>query len=62
MVRKINHDGEKNKKNLRYWRPQLMTTTKRSLAKASIDPEFTSLLNSEDLEVMSTDQERVSDG
>jgi hypothetical protein len=29
--------------------------TKRSLAKASIDPGFTSLLDSEDLKVMSTD-------
>jgi hypothetical protein len=35
---------------------------KRSLAKASIDPRFTSLLDPEDLEVMSTDQERISDG
>jgi hypothetical protein len=30
--------------------------TRRSLAKASIDPGFTSLLGSEDLKVMSTDQ------
>jgi hypothetical protein len=35
---------------------------KRSLAKASIDPRFASLLDPEDLEVMSTDQERISDG
>jgi hypothetical protein len=36
--------------------------TKRSLPKASIDPGFTSLLDHEDLEIMSTDQERISDG
>jgi hypothetical protein len=36
--------------------------TKRSLAKVLIDPGFTSLLDSEDLEVMNTDQERISDG
>jgi hypothetical protein len=33
-----------------------MIATKRSLAKASIDPEFTSSLNPEGLEVMSTDK------
>jgi hypothetical protein len=32
-----------------------MIATKRSLAKASIDPGFTSLLDPEDLEVMGTD-------
>jgi hypothetical protein len=36
--------------------------TNRSLAKASIDPRCTSLLDSEDLQVMSTDQERIHDG
>jgi hypothetical protein len=36
--------------------------TKRILAKASIDPGFTYLLDPEDLEVVSTDQERISDG
>jgi hypothetical protein len=41
-VRRIDRDGEKNEKSLRYYRPQLMIATKRSLAKASIDPEFTS--------------------
>jgi hypothetical protein len=55
-VRRIDRDGEKNEKSLRYYRPQLMIATKRSLAKASIDPEFTSWLNSEGLEVMSTDK------
>jgi hypothetical protein len=30
--------------------------------KASIDPGCTSLLNSEDWKVMSTDQERIHDG
>jgi hypothetical protein len=39
-----------------------VTATKRSLAKASIDPRFTSLLDSEDLKVMSTDQEWIHDG
>jgi hypothetical protein len=37
-------------------------TTKRSLAKALIDPGCTPLLDSEDLKVMSTDQERIHDG
>jgi hypothetical protein len=37
-------------------------TTKRSLAKASVDPGCTSLLDYEDLKVMSTDQERIHDG
>jgi hypothetical protein len=55
-VRRIDRDGEKNEKSLRCYRPQLMIATKRSLAKASIDPEFTSWLNSEGLEVMSTDK------
>jgi hypothetical protein len=36
--------------------------TKRSLAKASVDPGCTSLLDSEDLKVMGTDQERIHDG
>jgi hypothetical protein len=36
--------------------------TKRSLAKSSIDPGFTSLLDSEDLKVMSMDQKRIRDG
>jgi hypothetical protein len=37
--------------------------TKRSVAqKASIDPGCTSLLDSEDLKVMSTDQARIHDG
>jgi hypothetical protein len=36
--------------------------TKRSLAKSSINPGGTSLLASEDLKVMSTDQERIRDG
>jgi hypothetical protein len=40
----------------------LAIATKRSLAKASIDLGFTSLLDSEDLKVMSTDQERIRDG
>jgi hypothetical protein len=35
----------------------LATATKGSLAKALIDPGCTSLLDSEDLKVMSTDQE-----
>jgi hypothetical protein len=35
--------------------------TKRSLAKASIDPGCTPLLDSEDSKVMSTDQERMHD-
>jgi hypothetical protein len=39
-----------------------MIATKRSLAKASIDPEFTSLLDSEDLEGMSTDHGWTSNG
>jgi hypothetical protein len=37
-------------------------TTKRSLATASVDPGCTSLLDSEVLKVMSTDQERIQDG
>jgi hypothetical protein len=37
-------------------------TTKRSLAKASVDPGCTPLLDSEDLKVMSTNQERIHDG
>jgi hypothetical protein len=40
----------------------LVIGTKRNLAKASIDPGFTSLLDPENLEIMSTDQERISDG
>jgi hypothetical protein len=36
--------------------------TKRSLAKALIDPGCTPLLDFEDLKVMSTDQERIHDG
>jgi hypothetical protein len=35
--------------------------TKRSLAKASVDPGCTSLLDSEGLKVISTDQERIHD-
>jgi hypothetical protein len=37
-------------------------TTERSLAIASVDPGCTSLLDSEDLKVMSTDQEWIHDG
>jgi hypothetical protein len=40
----------------------LVIATKRSLAKSSIDPGFTAFLDPEDLEVMSTDQERIRDG
>jgi hypothetical protein len=40
----------------------LMMVTKRSLAKASIDTGCTSLLNSKNLKVMSTDHERIHDG
>jgi hypothetical protein len=40
----------------------LAIATKRSLAKTSVDPGCTSLLDSEDLKVMSTDQERIRDG
>jgi hypothetical protein len=39
-----------------------MIAMKRSLAKASIDPRFPPLLDSEDLEILSMDQERISDG
>jgi hypothetical protein len=39
-----------------------MIATKRILAKASVDPEFTSLLDSEDLEGMSTDHGWASNG
>jgi hypothetical protein len=39
-----------------------LIATKRSLAKASIDPGFSSLHDSEDLEGMSTDHGRISDG
>jgi hypothetical protein len=37
-------------------------TTKRSLAKASVDPGCTPLLDTEVLKVMSTDQEWIHDG
>jgi hypothetical protein len=37
-------------------------SNKRSVEKALIDPGCTSLLDSEDLQVMSTDQERIHDG
>jgi hypothetical protein len=40
----------------------LAIATKRSLAKASIDPGFTTFLDPEDLEVMGMDQERMRDG
>jgi hypothetical protein len=40
----------------------LVIATKRSLAEASIDPGFLPLLDPEDLEIMSTDQERISEG
>jgi hypothetical protein len=45
-----------------YQHPQLVIATKRSFAKASIDPGFTSLRDFEDLEGMSTDHGRISDG
>jgi hypothetical protein len=66
---KIRSNGLKNwpwwgeeREKLSVQHSTFVTTIKRSLAKASIDPGFTSLLNPEDLEVMSMDQERISDG
>jgi hypothetical protein len=38
-----------------YQHPKLAIAVKRNSAKASIDPGFTSLLDSDDLEVMSMD-------
>jgi hypothetical protein len=43
-------------------RSMFAIATKRSLEKDSIDPGFTSLPDSEDLKVMSMDQERKRDG
>jgi hypothetical protein len=53
--------GSKTRK-LRVQRFMFVIASKRSVAKASIDPGRTSLLDSEDLKVMSTDQERIHDG
>jgi hypothetical protein len=57
----MDRDGEENEK-LSVQHSTLAIATKRSLAKASIDPGGTSLLDSEDMKVMSKDQERIHDG
>jgi hypothetical protein len=61
-VRRIDCDGEKNKKSSGYQHSKLVIATKIILAKTSIDPGFASLLVSEDLEGMITDHGRISDG
>jgi hypothetical protein len=61
-VRIIDRDGEKNEKSSGYQHSKLVIATKWILAKVSIDPGFTSLLDSEDLEGMITDHGRISDG
>jgi hypothetical protein len=53
---------ERRTRKLSVQRFTFAAATKRSLAKASIDPRCTSLLDSKDLKVMSTDQERIHDG
>jgi hypothetical protein len=58
----IDHDGKKNEKNSVHNAFAFAMATQRSLAKASVDPGCTSLIDSEDLKVMSTDQERIHDG
>jgi hypothetical protein len=51
-VWRIDRDGENNEKSSRYLPSRLRIATKRILAKASTDPGFASLLDSEDLEDM----------
>jgi 4'-phosphopantetheinyl transferase EntD len=53
--------GRKTRK-LSAQRFTFVMATKRSLAKASIDPGCTPLLDYEDLKVISTDQEQIHDG
>jgi hypothetical protein len=50
----IDPEGEKHKKSSGYNAFLFAIATERSVAKASIDPGRTSLLNSEDLRIMST--------
>jgi hypothetical protein len=54
--------GGKERETLSVRRITFAIATERSLAKALVDPGCTSLLDSEDLKVMSTDQERIRDG
>jgi hypothetical protein len=58
-VRKIDRDGEKNEKSSGYLPSRLGIATKRFLEKASTDPGFAPLLDSEDLEGMITDHGQI---
>jgi hypothetical protein len=53
---------EKNEKSLGYQHSKIVIATKRILTNTSIDPGFASLIDSEDLEGISTDHGWTSVG